>query len=522
MTSVFNRASRTKNAALSSAAGVACNVANILLGFAYRTLFVYVLSAAYLGINGLFSSILTALSLAELGVTTAVTYRFYKPIGDGDVEKVGRLMCFFKWVYRVIALVVLALGLALVPFLGLFIKDASEVPGDVDLAVVYVLFLLQSVASYTYSYRLTILNADQRAYQFSLVQLAITLIKYSAQAAVLLALGDFTLTLAAGVAVTVLANFGFSRWVTCQYREVFAVREVIPREERRQIYSDVRAAFCHKLGTVVLNATDSIVLSSFVGIAATGLYSNYSLIMSGLKSLIGKLLGSFTGSLGNAHATLGEDARYAIYRRLCLANLFVSGVSTACLYVLVDDFVRLWLGGDMLIGGAAVPALCVYFFLHTSRTVNTSFTSGSGLFVKDRARPFIEAAVNVAASVLLVQRMGVAGVFLGTSVSFCATVFWREPYILHRFEFKRPMAPYWAMYASVAGLTAAFCALFSAAKGRLGVVGGWPLWFLELAVCAAAYVALFALVFRRTSEYAYFKNLLSGIFKSRFCNKKQN
>ena len=219
----FNQKSRIDNSLKSSVVSVACNVTNIICGLVYRTIFVYVLGAAYLGVNGLFTSVLSVLSLAELGITTAIVYRLYKPISMNDPYKVGQIMRFFKWIYRVIALIVLLVGLAIMPTLPFLIKDGTEIPDDINIYVIYCLFLLQSVSTYMFSYRLTILNADQRGYTFSVVQLSITLTGYIVQATMLIIFQNFTLALTAAVITNLLMNFILSRWVTAQYPEVYSV-----------------------------------------------------------------------------------------------------------------------------------------------------------------------------------------------------------------------------------------------------------------------------------------------------------
>ena len=143
---MFNQQSRTQNVLKASFVGTACNLVNIILGFIYRTIFIRILSSGYLGINGLFGNILQILSFADLGISTAIVYRFYEPISQNDVHKVGQLMNFFKSVYRIIASVILVAGMSLLPFLNFFIKDTSELPLDVNLQLIYILFLLQTLS----------------------------------------------------------------------------------------------------------------------------------------------------------------------------------------------------------------------------------------------------------------------------------------------------------------------------------------------------------------------------------------
>ena len=164
--SIFNENSRTKNVLRASSVGVVCNGINILMGFLYRTVFLWILSEEYLGINGLFTNILYVLSLSELGITTAITYRFYEPISRGDVRKVGQLMQFMKRVYAVISLTILVLGLSLLPFLNFFIRDTGEGPSDVNLKLVYLLFLFICTTLFL-RYKITYIFINRQYLKFS-------------------------------------------------------------------------------------------------------------------------------------------------------------------------------------------------------------------------------------------------------------------------------------------------------------------------------------------------------------------
>ncbi|MBE5789022.1 MAG: hypothetical protein E7325_05115 [Clostridiales bacterium] len=505
--SVFNRASRTKNAMKTSVAGVAVNLCKILLGFGYRSLFLMILSETYLGINGLFTSILQVLSLAELGISTAIVYRFYDPINREDVQYVGMLMNFFRRVYGVIAGVILALGLAVMPFIHLLIRNASEVPPDVNLYVVYLLFLLNTLSTYLFTYKLTLLTADQRNYWFSLADLAATLARYVSQIVVLLLTRNFTLTLGVGIGLVLLVNYAFSRWVTAQYRPVFRVREMLPKEERGRIYRDTRAVMYHKVGATVLVSTDNAVLTRMVSLAATGIYSNYAMILQYIQILIGQFLGNFTPSVGNARQNMTREAYYALFRKMVFLGLWVASVVTVCCYAAIDDLIAVWLGPKYMFQGWTTPVLCLQLFMTVSRSVNGAFITADGLFVKDRIRPLIESALNLGISIVLTRWLGITGVFLGTVISTGLTAQWREPLLMYRFAFRRRVREYWFRYGAFAALTLALSAGVGFLKSRLAWTPGWALLLAETAAAFLLVNGVLILLFRRAEEYQYLKQL---------------
>lgn len=510
---MFNQQSRTQNALKSSFTGTVCNLVNIVFGFVYRTIFIQVLSSNYLGINGLFGNILQILSFADLGISTAIVYRFYEPISQNDVHKVGQLMNFFKSIYRGIATIILVTGLGLLPFLNFFIKDTSEVPPDINLQKVYLLFLLQTISSYLFVYKQTILSADQKQYISSLIQTLITLARYILQVLILLATKNYTWTLTTSIILNILMNFTFSEWVSCKYKDVFTVKDGISKEEKKQIFDDTRATLCHKVGGTILTGTDNIILSKCVGIVATGVYSNYSMILSSLSGFLNQVFGSFTSSLGNAHVEQNAEQKYISYRRLLFANLWITSVCTVCLYNLLNDFITVWVGADMLLNELTVTVLCVQFFIETARIISMSYTNGCGLFVRDKVRPLIEASINLGVSIVMANLLGIAGVFIGTIVSHLCTVFWREPYLLYKYEFEKSMKEYCYYYGVAVALTIGLCFLTVQMSGLIfperKTLVAWTLKGNFVFILSNVVVAV---LLHRCSEFEFYVSFLKKQF----------
>lgn len=499
--SIFNRNSRTTNVIRISAVGTLCHFVTSAMGFVYRTAFIAVLSTAYLGINGLFWSLLSILSLAELGVGGVIAYRFYAPIARNDLPQLRSLMHFYGRVYYGIAGVVLASGLLLMPLLPFLIKDTQSIPGDVNLYCVYLLYLGQAVCSYLFSYRLSIWAADQKGYVASFISSSIELTKIAAQLAVLYAARDFTLTLAASIICTVVGNILFSVWTTRCYAPVFTGAQPLKKSEKRAVFHDALALMCHRVGTTAVNSTDNVILARCVGLAATGLYSNYYLVMSTLRRILWQLMGEFSASFGNARATLSKSAQYLAFRRMQFVTLSIAGLASTCLWLLIDDFIRLWVGPELLLPPLTALVLVLQFYLEVSLTNIHTNISAMGLFVHDRPRPLIEACLNLAVSVVLALKLGVAGVFIGTVVSSLATAYWRAPLILFRHGFECSVKVYWRQYAVLTFFNLGYALSAAGAVELCGAAADhWWKWFLKAGGIAAGYILANALCFGRTEE----------------------
>ena len=502
--SVFNSNSRTKNFLRTSMVGTVCNLASVVMGFVYQTIFLHLLSVNYLGISGLFSNILRVLSLAELGIGTSITYRFYKPIAENDVEKVGQLVNYDKHVYRVIALVIFSAGMLLMPFLEYLIKDTSDVPADVNLRFVYFLHIVQTVSTYAYTYKRTILYADQKKYIASFIAGALQFLRYAVQIIVLLLTRNYTLMMMASILFTVIGNIAATFFFTRGYKEVFKVKSKLSPQEKKTIWGDTGAIMLHRIGATVINSTDNIVLTRFVGLTAGGLYSNYAQIIHSLSNTIIHLMGGYNSSYGNALTVLSPEQNFHVFSRLQFLNLSVVGFCTSCLYLLVNEFVTLWVGEALLLDQLTVIALSIQFYLETCRIVVKAYNEANGNFVYDKLRPIISSAINLGVSILLAIRLGVAGVFFGTVISNLCTFFWREPLLLFRHAFKQSTAPYWKQYCRHAAYTFFFTFALSYLDGYMHFAVSWIGWLLKALIVATLYMMGWLLLFHKTREFLFF------------------
>ena len=497
---VFNKEPRTKNALKMSVVGGVTNIVKILLGFGYRTLFVFMFSATYLGINGLFSNVLQILSLAELGISTAIVYRFYEPISRDDVHYVGMLMNFFGRVYRVIAISILCIGLCFLPFIPSLVNSSDSLPSDINIYVVYILFLGNTVASYLFSYKMTILSADQKNYITSIIDLIQVVVRYAVQIIALYQTRDYTMTLFIGIVATLLLNFVCSLWTEYQYKKVFAVKEMLSKEDRKQIYSDTKACMYHKVGGTVLSSTDNIILTKMVSLGMTGIYSNYSMLLTYVQQLINQILGNFAASVGNAIQTMSSDDYYKLFKKINFAGLWVASIVSVGVYGVIDDFICVWLGDKYVLDSVTTVIIVVQLYLTLTRVTSGAFTNAAGLFVKDRIRPLIEATLNLVISIILTYHLGIAGVFLGTIMSMALTVCWREPYLLYKYSFKRSVFDYWKVYfeffvlTSLAGVVIALVRPFLNINSLVEVI-------IEGIVIEICINLIFLVIFKHREEF---------------------
>ncbi len=463
--------SRTKNSLRNMAFGLGGQLLNIVMSFIMRVVLVHTLGAVYTGINGTFTEILMVFSLADLGVGTSIIFSLYKPIAEGNTQKIRELMGLYKKAYTIIGFVIIALGAAMTPFLDIFLTDAESVP-NMEIIIIFWLFVANTASTYFLSYKGTLITAHQKNYIVTNVVYSTSVVCYGIQIALLLTTQNYILVLSVQVATNILQNVITMIIANKKYPYIKGKMPPLESSERSKVFKNMSAAVFYRIGAVVTNGTDNLVIAAFIGTITMGIYSNYLLLTTTIKNLLLQIFKAITASMGNLNAIESDQKKYDTYMMIYFGNFWLFGFATACFWVLISPFVEL-VFGDFYVMSDSVVALClINFYTMGMRNVNTTFRETMGIFVQGKWVPLIGAAINVVASIVLVQYLGIVGVFLGTIVSTVTFVFWMEPLILFKHGFKRSPAMYFVKYLIYFVATAIACVLSSLAADALFSGGG--------------------------------------------------
>lgn len=502
--------SRTKNSMMNIVISLGGQVILLFFSFLSRSVFINMLSEEYLGINGLFSSILNMLSLAELGVGTAITYSLYKPIAKNDERKIKSLMKFFKQTYIAIGSVVLILGLALTPFLEVFIKKMPDIP---NLKLFYVIYLLNTAVSYFYAYKRTLISANQKAYIATAYNQIFTIIRNVAQIMLLWTTRNFLFYLLAQIVCTVLENIAISRKADAMFPYIKEnCSEKLDKETLGEIKRNTLATIFRKTSAVVVMGTDNLLISKFVGIAEVGVYSNYFMITNSLNVIINQVFGALTASVGNLGVLEDSERTREIFKSTFLMGFWISGFITICLYNLFNPFITLWIGREYLFSTEVVLVIVFNFYIIGMKSTANTFIEALGLYWYDRYKPIFESIINLVVSLIMVRYLGVAGVFIGTAISTITTCFWFEPYILYKYGFKSPVNEYFVRYI---GYSLVMLAAGWVTWMLCGLVTGVQLFsfLIKMLICAIVPNVLFLIAFYNTKEFQFLLGKLPQKFR---------
>ena len=417
----------------------------VIISFVARIVFIKCLNSEYLGLNSLFTDIITFLSFAELGIGSAMTFSLYEPLAKNDTQKIKSLMNLYKIAYRTIGSLVFIIGMILLPFLPHFIKEMPATISNIQLY--YALFVVNSAVSYFYSYKRSLVICDQKRYIATFYRYLFYFLVNLSQIILLWFTRNYLVFLVCQIVFTIFENIAISRKAEKMY-PFLKEKQIIPldKNSQKKIKRDIGAAFYNRVGALIIKTTDSLVISKFLGVVALGMYSNYSMIVTSLNTIINQIFTAITASVGNFAVTESPEKLKKLFDRIYFINFVIYGIISVCLFNVTNVFMKIWLGNDFLLDIKIVMAIIISFYIAGIRVSIITFKDALGLYWQDKYRPIITALVNLIVSVFLVTKIGILGTVLGTIISYLCVDLMIEPYFLYKYTLKAPLKEYYINY----------------------------------------------------------------------------
>lgn len=505
---------RTKNATRNIVFNGMAQLLNMLIPFVMRSVILHFLGVEYLGLGGLFRSIFSVLSLAELGIGSAMIFSMYKPIAEDDTETICAMMRLYKIVYRIIGLVVLGIGLILIPFLPYLVKD--EVTADVNLYILYFMNLGSTVVSYwLFAYKHSIISAHQRDDIASKVIMVVHLIEYALKIAVLIILKNYyiylTLQIISQIAYNIIVAYRASK-IFPQY----SARGKLSRDKIIKIACRVRDLFTSQFSNVISNSSDTLVISSFLGLTVLAVYQNYFYIISSLKTFIEVVSYACVAGIGNSLVTESIEKNYRDLRKITVLFGWIMGISSTMFLCLAQPFMHIWMGEDNMLSFEYVVCFTIYHYSLGMNRLLSMFKDAAGIWRIDRWRPLVAAIVNLGLNLATVKWLGLYGVILSTVISI---VLVQIPWLFHNlFKAVYPKEYMWEyirlfLSFSVVSFIACITSWFLCSIIHLDV---WPTLFINFGISFASSNLIFFAVYGRNE---LFKESVSQIIRVIFRRK---
>lgn len=477
----MNKYNISKNSTRNIIFGFILKIINLLGAFFSRTLLIYTFGIEYVGLEGLFSSILMMLNMADLGFGSAIVYKLYKPIAENDTDRVCAFINYYRKIYKYMGIFIFVLGMAVMPFIDKSIS--SNTPPDVNIKVLFFIYLLNTCLGYwMFAYKSAILNAHQRNDLGSKISSIIVITKYILQILILLSFHNYYAFVIVLPLTTLMTNIG-NALVVKKYYPQYICKGRLTVEEKRELKNKVTALFYNKLGVTLINGSDNIIISLFLGLTMSGVYSSYYYIFNMLHQFFDVMYVSITGGIGNRIVTESVDKNYELFKFINFGNSWLVGWCSICLCCLYRPFISIWIGeknNTLSVGFSLLMAIYFYFWMIRFGVI--IFKNAQGLWWEDRYRAAIEGVLNLVLNIFLVTRIGIYGIVISTIVAMIIISLPWETKILFERYFNRSAKEYYITMMKMTIITIVLGAITYILCGFI-VDSGVISFLLKLLVC---------------------------------------
>ncbi|MGU8814899.1 lipopolysaccharide biosynthesis protein [Clostridium perfringens] len=496
---------RTKKAIINSAVNLISFLLIFLPNLLVRKLFLSSLGNQLLGLNSLYNNIIGWLSIIELGVGSAIIFSLYKPYAEDNRKKVREYMSFYKEFYKKIGFLILIIGFFITPFLKFLIHENI----NIKIATFgFILFLINTFLSYMFSSKLCILNVAQESYKITIATTITKLLTIIFQCLLLLIRPNFIWYIYIQIFLNLIYYITINFYINKRFEWINHGNEKLDKKEKKELIKNVKAMFMHKIGSLVINSTDNIVISKFIGLGVLANYTNYQIIILACQNLVNMIFNGMTASIGNLLNSEQKDKAYSIHKNIFFMNFWIASFIVISLYNTLNQFVVIWFGKEYMLDSFTFNIILINLYFVMMRISVEQFQCGSGNFHQDRYGPMCEAIINLLFSILLAKYIGIAGVFIGTLISNFAVIFWTKPYVVYKYVFKVNVRKYFFMYIKYLSVAILPFILTNFFCGKIKYDYNLNSFFINCIINIIIINLLYIIIFYKKKEFRYFINLI--------------
>lgn len=503
---------RTENSIKNIYMSLLTQIIIIALGFISRKIFLDNLGLEYLGVNGLLTNILSMMSLVEGGIGLSIVYNLYKPLAENNEEKVIALVQLYKKLYGILAMVIFIISLLIYPFIGFVMKGSKGVP---FIGIIYFIFVFKNMISYLNAHKWSLIKADQKGYILAKYNLGFHIITTIAKITVLIITQNYILYLSIEAGIFIIQNIYNGAIVNKRYPYIKTKKKhEVDEATKENLIINVKALFLHNIGYWVVFGTDNLLIGGFIGVVTVGLYSNYTMILGQLSALLTPIIGGIGASVGNLIATESKDKNYNIFKMIYLVNFWTFSFAVIFLYNLLEPFINWWLGREFLLNKLAFVFILINFYITGLRSSINMFKSKAGIFTQDKYMPLVESIINLGASLILIKYFGLAGIFMGTTISTIVIPLWIQSNLVYKYVFDKPLIEYFKKYVFYLVLTLGAGTLTTYLCNFIEM-GSFLALVIRGLICVFVVNIVYIIIFFKSEEFKYLLGIAKDIVGSK-------
>jgi len=453
------------------------------------------------------------LNISDCGIGVAIICTLYKPLAFDDRPQICSLMAFYEKVYRLLALFILTVGIVLLPFINNLVKGATYSPNL--LRAIFIIFVADIVISYLFSYKRSILLADQNGYILSICYAVYSVGLLSVQ--MLIAKYHFGILLFFSIRVIfrIIENSIITYIANRKYSYLKEIKaEPLAPDIRNGIFDNTKALAFHYIGNYLTAGINNIVISAFISVAAVGIYGNYSAIILAAAGMISQFSGGITASFGNMIARESKDNILSVFELSFFVNFIIYNMAGVTAFVLITPFVRMWMGESGVLPFSAVSIIVAAFYLSGISLPLGAIRASAGIFKPDRYLHILIAGINLGLSITLVKIIGITGVFIGSLICICIKEIGVLPHIVYKYLFEKKAWLYYRLLLAFILSTSACLATASSLCSFVRIESSIADFIIKTLICLCVSNIIVFTLWSRTRYISDLKRILRSVLKN--------
>lgn len=479
-----------------------------LFTFMTQAYIVRILGIEYNGINGLFTNILTMLSVAELGIGTTIIFKLYKPLANNDIENIKSWMNFYKICYRFVAIFISIAGLIIIPIVPYIV---GEINITENIILLYVISLMDTILSYVMTYKRSLLYADQKNYIINVIHIGYMIFMNITQIIILTVFRNYYMFLTTKLLYRVLENVIINLYVDKKYPYINKNHNQVSKEEKKDVFDRVKAIFLQKISFVINKGLDNIVISCVLGIVAVGYYTNYYTIVAAITAIIYQIVSSLTASVGNLLTEKNYEKNFEIYEKINMLNSFLTGVCVIGFSNCVQPFIAIWVGEQYQLNIFVILSFALYIYADSIRRAITIYKEAAGICKEDKWMYIIMALINLIVSVVLCKVIGISGVILGTAISYLFLIIYSYPKYIFIPMFKKSKWTYYKENIKYVSFIIISLILTMGFTNIIQINGKVFQLLLNGIVSVTISILVFVFLFYKNNEFKYYMEIIKKV-----------
>lgn len=477
-----------------------------IIGLIKVKVFVNGLNNDIYSLNQLFYQIFSYIVITDIGFGLILNKQLYNAFAVDDYEKINKIYSTSKRFYNIVGLIMMIIALIL-SFFVRFLTKANISP--LYMQIIFIIFIFRNVVDYFFVAPRYVLEADQKIYKVNHYVKSIKIIESIVEIILVLLGVDYFFVIIPGIFITIVIDIFVNNKIYKMYPWLKSDKTF-----NFKYLKGTKDVIWRKIAGLLNSNTDIILISAFINPISVIIYTSYVYITKFITDTVYMISSSLTPSFANVAFKEKSDKMYGVFTELNILFLFIASFVFIMLYGFLNSLITFWVGGEYLVNNFVLFLFCFSAFQVIAEKPLAIFINGVGLFKETKVSTIMEAVLNLIISLLLIGKIGIAGVLLGTIISKLLTTSIQNAIYIYKNKFNKPGYKYFILYYSVIFISLGFISMFNILNLNITNIAFWIIYVFIFAVAVAILLFLIFYLF-----YGSFRMLVSrGIYMLK--NKK--